>query len=116
MKSSVHEPIYVQKALDSEVNIGPIPGSQIWSWTGAMIVTVLFCKLINRGWPIGFPLFTWLAGTSWILTGKDAWKFLNRFHKPQRYVLAGLAYKSILSPETVHKIKSKDRKKRNRKI
>jgi len=97
MRPSVYEPIYVQKALSSEVNIGPVPGSQIWYWAGAMIVTVLFCKLVNRGWPVGFPIFAWLASTSWVLTGTDSWKFLNRFHKPQRYVFAGLRYIPFLN-------------------
>lgn len=96
MQSSVNEPIYIQKALSSEVNIGPIPGSQIWWWAGAMIITIIVCTLFNQGWPIGFPLFAWMAGTSWILTGKESWRFLNRFHKPQRYVFAGLLYVSLL--------------------
>jgi hypothetical protein len=96
MLEDVNAPIRVQKALDAEVNIGPIPGSQIWWWAGAMIITVLFCKLINRGWPVGFPLFVWMAATSWILTGKQSWKFLNRFCKPTRYVFAGLTYTPFL--------------------
>lgn len=90
---SIHDPIRVHKALDAEVNIGPIPGSQIWWWAAAMLITIIICKLFNQGWPVGFPLFVWMAGTSWILTGKDSWRFLNRFHKPQRYTFAGLTYK-----------------------
>lgn len=93
---AVHQPIYIQKALNSEVNIGPIPGSQIWWWSGAMAITILVCTILNKGWPVGFPLFTWLAGTSWILTGSNSWKFLNRLHKPKRYVFAGLPATSFL--------------------
>ena len=94
--SVVHKPIRVQKALNSEVNIGPVPGSQIWWWSGAMLITVVVCTILNKGWPVGVPLFAWLAGTSWILTGKNSWKFLNRFHKPKRYIFGGLPATSFL--------------------
>lgn len=94
--NSIHEPIRVHKALDAEVNIGPIPGSQIWWWSGAMLLTILICRLFGRGWPLGFPLFVWMAGTSWILTGQQSWKFLNRFHKPKRYAFAHLTYTPLL--------------------
>jgi hypothetical protein len=97
--TSVHQTIRVHKALDAEVNIGPIPGSQIWWWTGALLITIVVCRIIDRGWPVGFPMFAWMAGTSWILTGKDSWKFMNRFHKPRRYVFAGLTYTPFLSRE-----------------
>ena len=93
---SIYEPIRVHKALDAEVNIGPVPGSQIWWWAGAMLITIILCKILGQSWPVGFPLFVWMAGTSWILTGKDSWKFLNRFHKPKRYVFAQLPYTPIL--------------------
>ncbi|MFK8185198.1 MAG: hypothetical protein AB8B99_17640 [Phormidesmis sp.] len=94
--TSIHEPIRVHKALDAEVNIGPIPGSQIWWWAGAMLITIILCEILNKGWPVGFPLFVWMAGTSWILTGSQAWQFLNRFHKPKRYVFAQLPYTPLL--------------------
>lgn len=109
--SVVRQPIYVQKALNSEVNIGPIPGNQIWWWSGALVITVAICQILGRGWPIGVPLFAWLAGTSWILTGSDSWKYLNRFHKPKRYVFAGLPAASFLeSINTTHKKHKKQRK------
>lgn len=92
----IDEPIRVHAALDSNVNIGPIPGSQVWYWAGAAIITFIVCTLLNRGWPVGFPLFAWMASTSWILTGKNSWKFLNRFHKPQRYLFVGLTYEPFL--------------------
>ena len=94
--TSINDPIRVHKALDAEVNIGPIPGSQIWWWSGAMLITIVLCEILNKGWPLGFPLFIWMAGTSWILTGKDAWKFLNRFHMPKRYVFAQITYQPLL--------------------
>ena len=96
---SIHEPIRVHKALDAEVNIGPIPGSQIWWWSGAMLITILICRLFGRGWPLGFPLFVWMAGTSWILTGQQSWKFLNRFHQPKRYTFAQLSYTPLLQSQ-----------------
>lgn len=101
--TQVNEPIRVHAALDSDVNIGPIPGSQIWYWAGAMIITIIVCKILSRGWPVGFPLFAWMASTSWILTGKNSWIYLNRFHKPQRYIFAGLTYEPFLKFATNRK-------------
>lgn len=106
---SIYEPIRVHKALDAEVNIGPIPGSQIWWWAGAMLITIIVCEILGQGWPVGFPLFIWIAGTSWILTGKDSWKFLNRFHKPKRYVFAQLPYTPLISFQS-HANQSKKQK------
>lgn len=107
--NSIHEPIRVHKALDAEVNIGPVPGSQIWWWSGAMLITVILCKVLGAGWPVGFPLFVWMAGTSWILTGKQSWKFLNRFYKPKRYVFAQLPYTPLI-PFQIHANQSKKQK------
>ncbi|KPQ33322.1 MAG: hypothetical protein HLUCCA11_18995 [Phormidesmis priestleyi Ana] len=106
---SIYEPIRVHKALDAEVNIGPIPGSQIWWWSGAMLITIILCNILGKGWPVGFPLFVWMAGTSWILTGNQSWKFLNRFHKPRRYVFAQLPYSPLLQFSS-HANKSKKQK------
>ncbi|MBD1855544.1 MULTISPECIES: hypothetical protein [Leptolyngbya] len=75
--------IKVNKALGKIPSIGPIPANQILPWISILIASWLVTmELFNLGLAVFFAMSLWLISTWWLLTGKRAYHFLDRFKSP----------------------------------
>lgn len=92
--------IKVNKALGKIPSIGPVPANQILPWISILIASwVLTMELFNLGLAAFFAVSIWLIATWWLLTGKRAYQFLDRFKSPPGtdWITGYARYSSLLA-------------------
>jgi len=95
--------IKVNKALGKIPSIGPVPANQILPWISILIASwVLTMELFNLGLVVFFALSIWLIATWWLLTGRRAYHFLDRFKSPPNtdWITGYAHYTSLLHRST----------------
>lgn len=86
----------MNRLLGERPSLGPIPGDQIVPW-GIIFAIALALKLFaGLSWFWACVLFFWGASTWWILTGRRAWRFLDRFTRRPRWRRTFKRYESPL--------------------
>lgn len=91
--------IKVNKALGKIPSIGPVPANQILPWIGILIASWLVTmEFFDWGLAVFFAMSLWLIATWWLLTGKRAYQFLDRFKSPPDtdWITGYVRYTSLL--------------------
>jgi len=86
----------VNSLLGQKPSLGPIPGDQVIPWI--IIASIAFAGKLFLGlsWLWTGFVFFWGISTWWILTGKQSWRFLNRFVRCPRWAKTFRFYESPL--------------------
>lgn len=83
--------IKVSKVLNANTTIAGIPSDQLVPW--AIFLFIAAALWTNGvGVYIVVPLIFWSCGTWWLVMGSQSWRFMNKFHKPPRWVNGNLRY------------------------
>jgi len=86
----------VNSLLGQKPSLGPIPGDQVvpWAIMAALWLAVKLFFGVPWTWTGAFLL--WSISIWWILTGKKAWRFLNRFIRCPKWAKTYRRYESPL--------------------
>ena len=105
----------VNRILGTQPSVGPIPGDQIIPWSIlAFLGYVVGDTLLGLNWLQTCLLVVWLVGTWWILTGKQAWRFLSKFIPVPHVTRGYVRYMSLLERQTHEKQNRKKKSKGRR--
>jgi hypothetical protein len=86
----------VNSLLGQKPSLGPIPGDQVIPWTIMMAFWMSVKLFIGIPWTWAGGLLFWSIAVWWILTGKKAWRFLNRFVRCPKWAKTYRRYESPL--------------------
>jgi hypothetical protein len=90
--------IPINQILNAKPQLGPIPGEQVIPWLIITIGSYLICQtLLGLDWWATLLVGVWGSATWWVLTGRESWKFLTKFHKSPRWTRGHLPYSSLLN-------------------
>jgi len=85
----------VNSLVGEKPSLGPIPGNQVVPWVVIAAISIGVKLTFGVPWLWAGAFFFWGIGSWWILTGKRAWRFLNRFVRCPRW---GKGYRQYQSP------------------
>jgi hypothetical protein len=90
----------VNRILGAQPNLGPIPGDQVIPWVIFMILAyVLGRNIFMLDYLQCFFLAAWMIATWWILTGRQAWRFLSKFISVPTVVRGVARYQSLFEEQ-----------------
>ncbi len=105
----------VNRILGAQPNLGPIPGDQVIPWVIFMIFSYLVGRnLLMLDYLQCFFLAAWMIGTWWILTGRQAWRFLSKFISVPFIVRGFARYQSLFEAELLYERQGKGKKTKGR--
>jgi len=98
----------INQALGKQPKLGPFAFNQIIPFSLSIIMAFFLKQALDLNWINTILIAVWMMGTVWILTGKQAWRFLSKFVNVPYWVRSSVRYESpLFSTEPT-------RKRRNR--
>lgn len=86
----------VNQLLGQPPSLGPIPGDQVIPWLVIAAISLGLRLFVGISWYWTGFIFVWGIFSWWILTGRRAWRFLNRFSRPPKWARGYKKYEFIL--------------------
>ncbi len=86
----------INQALGKQPKIGPFPAGQILPFFLIVFLSWSIKEAFHLSWLNTFLVAIWFMGTTWILTGRQSWRFFSKFTSTPYWVRALVRYESHL--------------------
>jgi len=86
----------VNQILGTQPALGPVPAELVFPWAVILVVSLLLGQLLGWGWLWSGVLALGLGAAWWLLTGRESWRFRQKFYDVPNWVLGNARYAPLL--------------------